>query len=337
MYYLSIIIPFHNSVHKCSRLIKTLSEIEDKGIELILVDDGSTDNTLELLINFEEVSNVDVQIISHENKGPGGARNSGTNVSNGIYIWFVDADDDINIKVFSVIKEELDKGFDFIDFNIFSDNLVVNSMYIPKGSYSKENNIKLILIENFGRIWSKIIRRELIIQNNIYYPEYCIYEDNPLVFIYPFFINSFYKSDIVGYYHHEEHNSITRSTPNNKFFDRLLTAEYGLKYALKIGDKNDIDKLKEKFTRLFLINTVITIMTSDFKNSFITSIRIIKLYREKSNEFNISTHLLSITENKLIHKIFFLLIYLFSYLLPSQFSYFGEIRKKAWSKTFDFK
>ena len=87
MHYLSIISPFYNSEEKCRRLLSTLSKIEDRDIEIILVDDGSTDNTISLLKDFKQKSNVNVVVITQENKGPGGARNAGLKVARGKYIF----------------------------------------------------------------------------------------------------------------------------------------------------------------------------------------------------------------------------------------------------------
>lgn len=137
---LSIIIPFFNSF-KFSEDIrkvidKSLKEYSD--IEFILIDDGSIDSTFYFLKEyFEEYSNTkNIKIIKQDNSGPGAARNNGLTLACGEFVWFVDSDDSINL---DIALNELKKhkkefnDFDFIDFNIMSEDLVHNSMKINPG------------------------------------------------------------------------------------------------------------------------------------------------------------------------------------------------------------
>ncbi|MEL0456401.1 glycosyltransferase [Flavobacteriaceae bacterium SZ-1-7] len=94
---LSIIVPVYNVEHYLEKCILSLidQDLNKSDYEIIAVNDGSTDNSLAKLQGLKEVynDNVNLKIISQENQGLSGARNSGLKVANGDYIIFVDSDD----------------------------------------------------------------------------------------------------------------------------------------------------------------------------------------------------------------------------------------------------
>lgn len=337
MYLLTIISPFYNSEKKCSRLLNTLSRIDDISVELVFVDDGSTDSTLDMLQQFKKKSKLHTHIISQKNKGPGGARNAGLKIAKGKYVWFVDSDDDIHIEAIAVLKQHSDEGYDFIDFDHSSEHGTVNSMKIPSGEYRNTDTTRKILLESFGRFCTKCIRRELIEGNNIFYPEYCIYEDNALLFVYPFFIQSFYKSEIIGYVHQEEHESVTRSEASPRYFDRMNTALLGLKKGLPLAQEAERDLLYKKFVRLYLINTVARFMTRLPSREWMTACRVMRQFRYvvgENNWTNVRPDMGFVSEN-LKFKTLFRILWISSYLLPDQNTYFDAVRVQAWGKAFE--
>lgn len=88
---LSIIIPLYNVEMHIANAAKSIKEQSFKGLEIVLVDDGSTDNSLDAFVS--SLHGLDVTPIKQENTGPGGARNAGILAATGEYIIFVDADD----------------------------------------------------------------------------------------------------------------------------------------------------------------------------------------------------------------------------------------------------
>ena len=82
--FLSIIVPFHNSAKKCGPLLGVLREVRaEDDVELIFVDDGSTDGTVAVLREFEAGAKCPVLLIERGNGGPGAARNSGLDRASG--------------------------------------------------------------------------------------------------------------------------------------------------------------------------------------------------------------------------------------------------------------
>jgi len=331
---LSLIIPFFNSEEKCKRLLATLSGLNQRDIEFILINDGSTDRTYSLLQRFKaNVPNSNVQLIDQNNQGPGGARNSGLRIAQGKYVWFFDSDDEIRIEAIEFLKEISDKNYDFIDFNVKSGSNIINSMNVKAGEYIITEDCRAIFIDKFDRISSKAIRRNFLLENNIFYPEYCLYEDNPLTFIYPLLVNSFFKTDIVGYIHHKDFASITRSEPSLRTLDRLYTSVYGFTEASKLAKTTaQIDKLKVKFLTVYLMNTVGVYISIVPSKKWLITWRVMKEYRKLNKKLDINLNPFCFLKGSYKFKLYFTFHWAISFLITTdQTEYFNNIRKKAWN------
>lgn len=102
---LSIIIPCYNSAYFISHTIEMLFKQGLEDCELILVDDGSDDNTLEILRYYENI--YDVKVIHQENNGVSVARNVGLAHAQGRYIYFLDSDDTLSDKTLDFFRKTL--------------------------------------------------------------------------------------------------------------------------------------------------------------------------------------------------------------------------------------
>ncbi|EGK13966.1 glycosyltransferase [Psychrobacter sanguinis] len=335
--YLSIIIPFYNSQKKLNSIFNTLSLLDCTDLEVIFVDDGSTDKTYDKLVSFRNSHvKANITIFRQDNKGPGGARNTGLKNAKGDYVWFVDSDDDITKEAINYIKLKSIDNYDVINFNYLRKGIVHSGIDLEANSYTDEAQVRKIFLEGFGPLWSNVYKREMLIKNNIYYPEYCYYEDNPLAFIYPFFVKSLLKSDIVAYKYIEDNESIVRTKPNLRTLDRLYTAEYGLRQGLEHTiNESEVDSLKEKFIKLYLINSVRIYLTKKPTKQWLTAWRIMKSYRMKAEKLSIEydiPRILEISDFDVKYKYFFYFHWLASHtLLSDQDKYFERIRKKAWN------
>lgn len=300
-------------------------------IEFVIVDDGSSDGTTEYLSKRLQVIN-NVKLILQENMGPGGARNTGLANSTGMYVWFVDSDDDFNLDVFDLVYAKKNKLYDFIDFNISENENSTNTMAICNGEYAVGNNIeRMVLINGFGRIWSKVFRREFLQNNDLSYVGRCFSDDNALTFKLSLYVKKFYKSDLIGYYYTVEGESISRSGIKPRFFDRLHAADVGLDSVL---DKEiTFEEMLEYYKRYTLVFFVVTVKKLCIKNSFsgfFTSVRVGRKFRTRF-DFLDSIRLVNQVESRIHLRIFLILILLISFSLPNQDSYFKSLRARAWS------
>ena len=146
---ISIIVPIYNCNDYLDKCIYSLIHQTYQNIEIILIDDGSTDNSLEKCLEYQKNDNR-IMVISKENGGVSSARNEGIKKSNGKYIMFVDSDDYLDLNVVSDLKTNLEKDTLIkVNYNVIYNNKIQINQ-IDKLDYSKESYIKEILNGNIG-------------------------------------------------------------------------------------------------------------------------------------------------------------------------------------------
>ena len=149
---LSILIPAYNVERWLPRCLNSiLSQVEDD-IEIVIVDDGSTDTTLQCANEFAEKWN-NIRVYSKHNEGVGAARNYLLDKACGEFIWFVDSDDYIAEGALRHIFSELNSTIDLLSVSynggVFTPFKGSAIEYIQKGYIN-------------GYLWTKIIRRSVI-------------------------------------------------------------------------------------------------------------------------------------------------------------------------------
>lgn len=249
---ISIVVPVYNVERYLHRCLDSLINQTYSNIEIICVNDGSPDNSLKIL---EEYSKQDtrIKIISQENKGLPGARNTGIDNATGDYILFVDSDDSLHLDACRILYEFIDKnkGADIVWFQsvyYVSDNKI---KYPRKLIYNKSNYkvfddiVGTFNLSNFLACWDKIYSAKFIKQNNLYFcPNIRCYIEDGLFMINAFLYNPhifIYNKYLYNYYMNE--SSITHQEPkrqldgNQKSYHELLKMFEG---------KNDFNTLMIK-------------------------------------------------------------------------------------------
>lgn len=185
----SIIVPCYNVEKYIRRCIDSIirQTIGFQNIQLILVDDVSTDRTLEILHEYEQLYQDNIVIIECEKNGrQGTARNIGLQYATGEYIGFVDADDWIEPDMYShmyFIAEEHDVDVVFCRHTRDKEYVLNESLGTEKEDSliwinTPDERKKFIVSDIIGvGVWDKLYKRELIFDNNIVFPEGLAYED----------------------------------------------------------------------------------------------------------------------------------------------------------------
>lgn len=196
---ISVIIPVYNVEEYLEECIDSVLKQTYKEIEIIAINDGSTDNSLKILENY--ASKIDrLKIITQENLGQSVARNVGINKANGTYIYFLDSDDYIMPETFEQLINAMEEhNLDLIRFSAeaFVDNMdktINNKHYDYKEVfdsnkvYSKRDFLKV----NIKTYWPSpvlyIVRKDTLINNNILFKSGIIHED--VLFTLEVFLNS---------------------------------------------------------------------------------------------------------------------------------------------------
>lgn len=168
-YKISVIIPAYNVSLYIKKCIDSIIKQTYKNIEIIVVNDGSTDNTGKIL---DELSFSDkrIKVIHQKNSGVSSARNAGLNIATGDFVTFVDGDDYLaNDFVDYMIEIEKQTRADLcLSINSYTkkEEKQNKNLYIKKLS-SEEGTILLISPEVIVGCWNKIYRKSLVDQYNI--------------------------------------------------------------------------------------------------------------------------------------------------------------------------
>ena len=171
---LSVIMPVYNVKKYLPKCLDSLTGQTLKEIEIICINDGSSDSSSEILNRYAARDNR-ITVINQENQGQGNARNCGINLAKGEYIAFVDSDDWLENNAFEILYEKAKKfDADTVEFNY--NEIFECSGQIKKHNYSiklpenKVYNYKITKKYLFGTIsvsWNKIYKRDFINEYNI--------------------------------------------------------------------------------------------------------------------------------------------------------------------------
>lgn len=164
----SIVIPAHNAGRSIEATLKSIDGQDFQDYEIIIVDDGSTDDTSLVIASYQRRFSK-IKLIQQDNKGAYQARRTGVAESKGEYIIFVDADDSLRSDALSIIREALSKQrVDMVSFcytrnKTFSKDYLINPELAP-GFYDEE---KLLLVKeqvargHLNSMWAKAISRTI--------------------------------------------------------------------------------------------------------------------------------------------------------------------------------
>lgn len=238
---ISIIMPVFNVKYHLTVAIESVLKQTFSNFELICIDDGSTDGSLETIEKYAD-KDKRIKVISlKKNYGQAYARNRGLEIAKGKYIGFVDADDWIRDDMLSKMYEEAEKNQTDITFcgTVLYDELFQNCDFsnkyysldlIPNHFDNKvfnHNDTKDFLTGKINTaIWNKLYRKEFLDKNCIKFTENFIYED--LLFFYDIWLNAekiTYIRDCFYFYRINRIDS-TMSAVGSKIFDRIFIVEF---------------------------------------------------------------------------------------------------------------
>lgn len=173
---ISVIIPIYNCEKYVECCVKSVCHQTYKNLEIILVNDGSTDDSLNICLELERVDDR-IRVISSENHGVSHARNIGLKHCNGEYIGFVDADDEILPTMYEIMVKRIEASGN-ADMACCTDLYLSESGKELSRTYVKDETLesKQILQYFFrlkipGGVCNKLFSRKLIADNSIFFDE----------------------------------------------------------------------------------------------------------------------------------------------------------------------
>lgn len=215
---LSVIIPAYNAGAFVENCLKTVLDQTFSDFEVIIVNDGSTDNTLEILEEFAAKDNR-ITIINQENGGVSAARNAALKIASGKYITYIDADDTVPSTSF---EDMLSLMADDVDLVVCSYNVkrIFTKPIYEKVTEFSADEINDRFIDFDSVVWMpvcKLFRRNIIIDNNLQYDISITFgEDHIFNLLYAKYITGrvVVSDKIVYNYHHIRGGLCAKFYPN---------------------------------------------------------------------------------------------------------------------------
>jgi len=186
----SIIVPVYNSESYLRRCILSIINQTYYNLDIILINDGSSDSSLNICKEFSE-KDKRITVISTKNKGASHARNIGLSSSKGQFVAFVDSDDYLEQNSIEqcVFLMQNNNDIDIVSFNwntCYDDGRIIKTKVFDQETQiiNKTELINAISLNDFayggGFVWNKFFRRSLIDKSNYYFDESLIFYEDKL-------------------------------------------------------------------------------------------------------------------------------------------------------------
>ncbi|PGS52660.1 glycosyltransferase family 2 protein [Bacillus sp. AFS041924] len=222
---ISIIVAAYNVENYIEKCLKSVTEQTYKQLEIIVVNDGSTDYTLEVIQNISKTDKR-IVIVNKSNGGLSSARNAGLDRATGDYIGFVDGDDNIAADMYEGLLEEMQKHKCEIAMcgvlKVYNDYTEHDSLIDHSVVLNKVEALDALIEEKYIKHYAvnKLYKSTLF--QGVRYPEGRLYED--IFTTYKLFAqaNRIVYSNKIGYYYIQREGSILRSKYNVRKLDCIL-------------------------------------------------------------------------------------------------------------------
>lgn len=223
---ISVIVPIYNVGKFLDKCVSSLIIQTYDNLEIILVNDGSTDNSLAICRHFESIDSR-VCVIDQQNKGLVGARKAGVIQSKGDYITYVDGDDWVEPCIYErFIDSVIDYGVDVViaahweDLPNHSERLqnTIPAGYYQSDTLSESVYQRMLCTENFSQfgifsyVWGKLYKRELLLHHQLKVDD-GIHIGEDAACLYPLLLdaNSVYISDEAFYHYRQRTDSLIKT------------------------------------------------------------------------------------------------------------------------------
>lgn len=259
----SIIVPVYNTSKYLKKCLDSVINQTNRDFEVIVINDGSVDNSLEILNEYEK-KDERIKVITTQNQGLSMARNEGVKHSKGKYLLFLDSDDYIERQLLEKLDENINNNPDIVRFQaieVDEDYKQLNS-YEEKefsslnGKEAFEEIVKYHYIEN---AWLYLYNREFYLSNNFSFKKGIYHEDFDLI------PKILIKARIVNSVNYLGYNYVQRNG--------------------SIMHVNDYDKVKKKFNDMFSsYKELITFSDNIVFKSYLTNSIILKSKTLNNND-----------------------------------------------------
>ena len=249
----SVIVPIYNVEKYLEKCINSLLSQTLEDIQIILVNDGSKDNSGNIAKEYEKNNKDRVIYVEKENGGLSDARNHGLKYATGDFIAFLDSDDYIEKNAYEeMYNKAIEENADYVECDFiweFHNKIRVDKQYPYKNKKEMLSFVRVVA-------WNKLIKRQLIIDNNLEFPKGLRYEDVEFTYKLIPFINKFAYVDKPFIHYVQREGSI--ANVQNERTAEIFTV---LDNVIEFYKKNNIyekyrDELEYNYARYLLCSSL---------------------------------------------------------------------------------
>lgn len=250
---ISIIVPVYNTEKYLEQCLESLINQTFREIEIIVVNDGSQDSSIEILNKYKEKDNR-IVVLDLDNQGPSGARNSGLEETKGEFVMFVDSDDWIDLNTCEKVYHEaklnsadtvlfsykgesstgsVEKHLFSCEKKIFDEEEVYNELFCGVIGLTSEKLKKPEKLDILVSVWAKLYKTELIKDNNISYIDLKLVPSECQLFNLEYLKHSkraVYVNECLYHYRRNNFTSFTKGYREDLFKKWLYWIDYVKKY-----------------------------------------------------------------------------------------------------------
>lgn len=303
---ISVIVPVYNVQDYLDQCLTSIREQTYSDLEILLVNDGSTDRSGHICDTFAELDSR-IRVIHQPNGGVSSARNTGIKEATGDFITFVDSDDWLDAGMYQMMIEPALENQELqvllCDFSTVQNGNFTNiTSDLREGYFTKSDIIRdiyptLLVTENFGRIpvvsvWSCLFKKSLLRANNIKFDVSLRYsEDYLFMAMVMIHCDSFFYLKEQYYYYYRQYDDSRSKKYQPEWWSNLLSLNSKLKHLLQDYKEYDFSRQVE----LQLIHSALFVSNAIYTSTTISKQRKSALLRDLFNGSAVRVAFTSVT------------------------------------------
>lgn len=259
---ISIIVPVYNAESRLRMCLESLVNQTIKDIEIIIINDGSTDCSEKVINEYKEKYSSLITFYSKPNEGVAKTRNFGIEKANSDYILFVDSDDYIDLELVQILMPYINRNVDMIKFKLQKIDEKGNVLENIDGPVFEETSGE----EAFNKLYCTdvlidspcvyLIKKTLFIDNNFEFKR-SYHEDFGLIPLLVIKAETFISTPYYLYNYIQVSNSITRNEDYNKTFKKIEDTLWHFDNAINEIDKMNLKKYTKENAKIYYTNAII--------------------------------------------------------------------------------
>ena len=260
---LSVIIPVYNAEKTLKKCIESVLKQKDEDLEIVLINDGSTDASDKMIQEYKEKNPKIISYYKKKNTGVADTRNYGIKKAKGKYILFLDADDYLDIHLYGLVKQYMEKAIDLIKFKLQRENEKGKVIETVDGPVFEDKTGE----EGFEVLYATdvlldspcvyVIKKDIFIKNKLEFKVGTEHEDFGLM---PFVIvlaKTMISINFYGYHYVQVKGSITRNDSYEKTKKKANDALKQYDEALLKIERYQLNKKTAETLKIYYTNAIL--------------------------------------------------------------------------------